>query len=55
MGDGKKMNKQEREKLNSIYWKIRRNYPLGSWHNPKTEFEKVMREVLEEFGDVIRK
>ena len=42
------------DQLNSVYWKIRKNYPLNSWITPKNEFEKIMQDVLYEFAEILR-
>jgi hypothetical protein len=49
------MKANEYDKISSIYWKIRKAYPLCSWHNPKTTFEKEMQNIIEEFGEFLRK
>ena len=54
VGITKDVSKSTHEKLKQLYWKIRKNYPLTSWHNPKSPFEQTMQEVLIEFGEIIR-
>ena len=61
MGEKFKMKKRNTkldlltlDQLNSVYWKIRKNYPLTSWITPKNEFEKIMQDVLYDFGEILR-
>jgi maltooligosyltrehalose synthase len=49
------MRKAEYDKISSIYWQIRKAYPLCSWHDPESEFERKMQDIIREFGDFLNK